>query len=561
MNLYHSKYDKYRSWIQMCRAKDISWDMIKFGNSTSQEYLEKFLEQQKILNFWDVTLEEWFHLVESQKKSEEEEMDIVGNNSTIIVNEPVKDILESPSSPGSCWLKYKSKLISKGFRETAINSIEQSSIKILSQLKIKTEGNKPVKGLVVGQVQSGKTANMAGLISMAADYGWNMFIVLSGTIENLRLQTSKRLFEDLYDKHSNIEFNLLNDLSRRTKEPNRLQDLRVHNNKDKYLYVCLKNSTRLKNLNGWLNKDPKSKKHLKILLIDDEADQAGINTLNIEEEDRRVINQQIINLVFNKNIKGVLNKENYGSMNYIGYTATPYANILNESSSESLYPHNFISTLATSNEYFGPQQLFGVEGTQYDGLTVINDIRRNDIDEIEKIHKGKKSVLPDSLIDSLLWFLCCVAVARFWKRKEPISMLVHTSQRQEHHNKIANQISNFLIQTAHESILKKCKAIYKVQTEMFNKQKLRVQYPRYEIMDDEINDFPSFDEITVEIENLLKQSINHILLEENGEMTFSNGIHLCIDNCGNNYVKDDGSYLRLVYPKKIVATSSLLLLL
>lgn len=69
--------------------------------------------------------------------------------------------------------------------------MEDANIKILRQLSRDTHETGAVKGLVVGNVQSGKTANMAALMAMAADAGWNMFIVLSGMMENLRVQTLK----------------------------------------------------------------------------------------------------------------------------------------------------------------------------------------------------------------------------------------------------------------------------------------------------------------------------------------------------------------------------------
>ena len=70
--------------------------------------------------------------------------------------------------------------------------MERATLKILKRLSNDTTEIRPVKGLVIGNVQSGKTANMAALMAMAADWGWNMFIVLSGTIENLRQQIKQR---------------------------------------------------------------------------------------------------------------------------------------------------------------------------------------------------------------------------------------------------------------------------------------------------------------------------------------------------------------------------------
>ena len=105
---------------------------------------------------------------------------------------------------------------------------------------------------------------------------------------------------------------------------------------------------------------------MKILVIDDEADQAGINTANVNSSTIKTINRLIRDLVNGKNEKSQEISNKYKAMNYIGYTATPYANILNEAGEDSLYPRNFISTLSVSKEYFGPQQIFGFEGGDYD---------------------------------------------------------------------------------------------------------------------------------------------------------------------------------------------------
>src|SRR5690606_41698524 len=102
--------------------------------------------------------------------------------------------------------------------------------------------------MVVGNVQSGKTANMAGVIAMAADYGYNFFIILTGTIDNLRKQTRERLIEDLNSEHCTVDFRSLDSLSSKTAYPDRLQDLSLTDSNRRYITVCLKNSSRLKDL-------------------------------------------------------------------------------------------------------------------------------------------------------------------------------------------------------------------------------------------------------------------------------------------------------------------------
>ena len=79
--------------------------------------------------------------------------------------------------------------------------------------------------MVVGNVQSGKTASMAGVISIAADYGYNLFIVLSGTIDNLRVQTQTRLASDLNSDDGNLTFEVIEKPSIKSLSPHRLQDL------------------------------------------------------------------------------------------------------------------------------------------------------------------------------------------------------------------------------------------------------------------------------------------------------------------------------------------------
>ena len=86
---------------------------------------------------------------------------------------------------------------SLGWNPNSVQDLEDATIGILRRLSSDTREIGPIKGLVIGHVQSGKTANMEALMAMAADHGWNMFIVLSGTIESLRLQTLKRMQKDL----------------------------------------------------------------------------------------------------------------------------------------------------------------------------------------------------------------------------------------------------------------------------------------------------------------------------------------------------------------------------
>lgn len=171
---------------------------------------------------------------------------------------------------------------------------------------------------------------MAGLMAQAADNGFNYFIILSGVIENLREQTSHRLYSDMKgDGTSSIQWNLVDNprLNSNKVEHDMSKFNLGSNTKDRYFTVCLKNRGRLESLIKWLTNDKNKAKQLKILVIDDEADQASINTKNIDENVSTI----------NKLIKTLVNNDDFLAMNYISYTATPYANVLNETSKNSLY--------------------------------------------------------------------------------------------------------------------------------------------------------------------------------------------------------------------------------
>lgn len=556
-------YDEARKWITRARALKKDWDDIYYACRKNDEELKLFLESQELNSFWiKISCEEWKQIVTSQKNAEEntQRLEMLQGHA-MIMDEGQDNNVHIPSDPHSSWQLYRKKLLDQGFKEEAVNTIERVTLKILRRLSSDTTNMKPVKGLVIGNVQSGKTANMAALMAMAADWGWNMFIVLSGTIENLRQQTQRRLLSDL-NQPGNISWIGLEHLQKKALLGQRLQDLHIENDRhERYFNVCLKNSARLKKMIQWLQSDVNKQKMLKILVIDDEADQAGINTADINKNERRKINDLICNLVNGNNEKGEHITAKYRAMNYIGYTATPYANILNESSDESLYPKNFITTLKVSNEYFGPQQIFGIDGNVnsvqssddeepfvYPGLDIVREVSDNDLDEVKLIHDGECLCIPESLENSLLWFICSVACMRYQGYKKPISMLVHTSQKTDHHENVSEAIKQWIKTHDIEWITEKCRVLWNEEKSVFTLKKFREQYANYGIPDSEINDYPEFSEIKDNIYELLKTEISNIKLADDDELTYHSGIHLCVDNCKNNDIKDD-MYVRLAYPE------------
>lgn len=537
--LIDASYDDCKTWISKHREKKNTWDEIYYACKSNDEGLAKFIKDKQEDDLWVITVDEWKLLVRAMQKVDEQSM-------SGFIGEPKKPWISVPTMDGSCWVNYKKRLEKKHFTFASISNIEKASQKVVSYLNMETDQDDPVRGMVVGNVQSGKTANMSGVISMAADYGYNFFIVLTGTIDNLRLQTRNRLINDLRYDESNLNIVALDNLSSKTSLPNRLQDLRLNKTNDRYLCVCLKNSTRLKNLLNWLNKDQKAKANLRILVIDDEADQAGVNTADVETTEQTTISRLIKNLVFGRNSSDV-KQGNYGCMNYIGYTATPYANFLNESGNDTLYPKNFISLLSPSTEYFGPQQIFGMPGVN-DPLNIVNVIPDGDVDEVNNDSIIAKGYMPKSLKEALLWFAITVSIARLWKLKKPISMLIHTSQKIDRHNLIAKIIEDFFKNNSFESLKDKFIEVYEKETQLLTLQDFKDLMPEYDNIE-KVRDYPKFEEIELILKNLLNENITHIGLDSDKTFTYSKGLHLCVDNCSKKNVEDDSIEMRIVYPE------------
>lgn len=598
-------YDKCRQWIHNQRQHGVSWEMIKYAKKKSLEGLNYFLKTKIEDEFWPNTLTSdiWIKVVKSQQDEEKRSEDarIIGGQAALM-DETQDSGAEIPVHPRSSWQSYKNHLLTSGFKHNSVDEIENSTLSILRRLSNDTREIKPVKGLVIGHVQSGKTANMAALMAMAADYGWNFFIVLSGTIENLREQTEKRLLQDL-DRPGNLNWRALSKLSDKSSYIHQISQLHLNDSShNRYFTVCLKNATRLRNLIKWMRNDPNKYQQLKVVVIDDEADQASINTkqmkakvklsetttteerkqieqrnqeIEIEnqeiesqnkiiEENRTIINQLIIDLVENLKLSDTSNKTartmkvehdfKPRAMNYISYTATPYANILNESIGHSLYPRNFIRTLTPSDEYFGPKQIFGLqESDDYNGLNIIRTIPKEEVNSIKSIHTNNQSDInqiayPKAFEESVLWFLCAAAAMRHLKHTKPISMLVHTSQKQAHHDAIAQYIRFLLKESNKEILIKQCRDIWNKEKMKFTKDDFLNSYEHYG-RNSQLHEYPEFNLLVKHILEIVN-NITFIPLNEDGKLDYQEHIHLCIDNCANNGITDNDQYARLIYPDK-----------
>lgn len=486
-----------------------------------------------------------------------------------------------PTDSGSAWVRYKNYLLGKytgkptKMSGDAVDTLENNCHWMLNHLERDTRSTGPVKGLVMGSVQSGKTANMIGLVTMAAHYDWNVFIVLSGTIDNLRKQTRNRFYSDLKNS-GGLSWHVLDYTSKpdymvdiETKQKYLTDDLSLNMFQDgkssnkwlhRYVFVCLKNSRRLQNLITWLHSNPSRAAKMRIVVIDDEADQASVNTVKMgdpqdeEEIERTAVNQLIIDLVKGCDCEGNNSSAPFQSMNYISFTATPYANVLNEAYKESLYPSNFICTLPESDEYFGARAIWGSKTDEnYNGINIIRTIPDDETKEIKLIHKGDSYDIPQEFKNAVAWFLSASAVLRNRGHKKPISMLIHTTSIQNGHFEEYEALRVWLKTNANNGkFIELCKEVYESEKDEFRLCDLEEGYPQYAKMSDVCDDFPAFDDIRSDISVLISDIVNIEMGEDKQLKYHENGLHLCVDNCGaKKYAsqnEEEGTFLRIVYP-------------
>ena len=304
-----------------------------------------------------------------------------------------------------------------------LKALETEATTITALLSNPALSSQKRKGLVMGNVQSGKTRNFAGVIAQAADAGYRFVIVLAGMHNNLRAQTQARLNADLFTAP---EWYPLTDDERDfdgVLNPNALfagQKL--------LCAVVKKNTTRLQYLVDMMDKIPREvRRRTPVLIVDDEADQATPNSL--AQKDRiSTINQRLRDL--------------WGSVEtgtYLAYTATPFANVLADPDDPAdLFPSHFITTIDPGEGYFGAERVFGVadtavDGPLADGLNMVRQISsaeakllkpHGDAEERESFDPD----LPESLRAAVQWFVVATAIRRArGQRESHSSMLVHTT--------------------------------------------------------------------------------------------------------------------------------------
>lgn len=343
------------------------------------------------------------------------------------------------------WPDYRERLEGSGLPKAAIESIHRSTERILSQsANPKAVGDRR-KGLVIGYVQSGKTANFTGLISKAVDEGYRIIIVLAGLYTNLRVQTQLRLQKDLgldtVQERAGLAWHRLTSPSAdmgRDISPGFFS-----NPSNVAVMVVKKHEMRLANVTKFLDSIPDvTLQRRAVMIIDDESDQATPNTLGSKD---------LISTI-NKRVRDLWAAVPTGT--YVAYTATPFANVFIDPSDEGdLYPEDFISVLPKPDGYMGSELFFDVDQSfNGDEDEMIHRLAHEVPEHEAEIFTPKPKKIAEfdpemtgSLATAIRWFILATAIRETRTSKsQDSSMLVHTSQLIRVHERTKEVISKFI---------------------------------------------------------------------------------------------------------------------
>lgn len=337
------------------------------------------------------------------------------------------------------WNRFLDLIDSKGDLPRAVKQrLKESSEDIVSQLGNPKHDSYKIKGMVMGNVQSGKTLSYTAVINRAVDAGYKLIILLTGMTESLRSQTQKRVNHDVVGMaYCDVEGSDANQhpigvgkinkdqrfssvLTTETTDFNQMHKVGSINF-DPYMQpsimVIKKNVKVLESVNKFLANQGESLSKLPVLLIDDEADNASVDTANKDkDEDPKAINREIRKII-----------KRCHRISYLAYTATPMANFFiandpleleddeNKEQMIDLFPSDFLVSLEPPTNYCGGEWFFLDEEKDEDPIELIEDNESY----IPKKHKKDFVVnaLPESLTDALGYFMIASAIKDIRRKK------------------------------------------------------------------------------------------------------------------------------------------------
>jgi len=395
-----------------------------------------------------------------------------------------------------CWQRYRQFLETR-WSPKSIDALDNVTFQILSLLEDPRRGGAwDRRGLVVGHVQSGKTANYIGLICKAVDAGYKLIIVLAGLHKNLRSQTQMRLDEGflgyetplkeadrgkrfigvgLENPEPSLELGSITnrnnngDFSRKVAE-----QFSINPGGRPLLFVVKKNASVLLNLLTWVQWSASSRDaetgrkivaNVPLLVIDDEADHASVDTGEQSFDEQGNPDLEHDPTAINGRIRRLLHS--FEKSAYVGYTATPFANIFihdrgrTDEEGEDLFPRSFIINLPVPSNYVGPVRIFGLDSNvENEGgmepLPLVRHITDHadspSLDErsgwIPPKHKSghrplfnSQDEVPPSLREAIHAFiLACAARRARGQNHKHNSMLIHVTRYTNIQNAVRRQV-------------------------------------------------------------------------------------------------------------------------
>ncbi len=392
------------------------------------------------------------------------------------------------------WQRYREWLEPK-ISWKAVDGLDRSIDSILALIEDpQRDGPWDRRGLVVGHVQSGKTSNYTGLICKAADAGYKIIIVLAGLHNNLRSQTQMRLDEGFLGYETSpvrddqlriigvgeIDSDIAIRPNFATNRANNgdfskaiAKNLGITPEQRPWLFVVKKNKSVLERLILWIRDhvanthDPETGRkivnHLPLLLIDDEADHASVDTGEQLFDAEGRPDEEHQPTAINTRIRRILHL--FSRSAYVGYTATPFANIFihergaTPEAGPDLFPSAFIINLGAPSNYTGPAALFGLRTAEgrVGGLPLIRLIDDHTTEDGRggwMPHKHKNGYVPrhdgtdaltPSLAEAIDAFLIACAIRKLrGQGSEHTSMLIHVTRFNSVQAEVYRQVGEYV---------------------------------------------------------------------------------------------------------------------
>ncbi len=375
------------------------------------------------------------------------------------------------------WQRYR-EFLERDLAGDSIDALDRSTDGILGLLEDpERDGDWDRRGLVVGNVQSGKTGNYTGVICKAADAGYKLIIVLAGLHNNLRSQTQMRLDEGFLgyataptgtdtapigvgqiDGDPAIRPNFVTNRTNNGDFSTAIaRNLGISPEARPWLFVVKKNKTVLTRLLGWIRNHAADAREpgtgrgivtkLPLLLLDDEADHASVDTGEQPFDEEGKPDEEHSPTAINGLVRSILHS--FTRKAYVGYTATPFANIFihergtTRDEGDDLFPAAFIVNLAAPSNYIGPGRVFGLrsDDERQDGLPLVRMVDdhqdgRGATGWMPSGHKSEhrpscssRDGIPLSLRRAIQSFiLACAARRQRGQARKHCSMLVHVTR-------------------------------------------------------------------------------------------------------------------------------------